>query len=107
MKNLLGIMLKYAGPSRERMSYQQGIPGRLAVQELRYLSVYFHCGRHSPESQFHAHLPPVLPLTGNCCQGQHRGVCMTAAFFTLETNSLAYVELIIQIQQLKGLADQM
>lgn len=64
MTNLLGIMLKYAGPGREGMSYQPGIPGRLAVQELRYLSVCAHCARHSPKSQLHAHLPPVLPLTG-------------------------------------------
>lgn len=52
---------------------------------------------------------PAPPLTEALALGLYSGsFCMTEALFTLETNSLQYVYLIlIQIQELKSLTDEM
>lgn len=57
------------------------------------------------------HLQSVCPTTDGYtwCLGLYSGrCCMIEALFTLETNSLPYMYLIlIQIQELKSLADEM
>jgi len=101
MTNSWGKMLKYAGPGRGRMSCCQGVLGRLAVRD-------FHCGQHLRSHEVTVWLAfKACPTTDrcSCCHGACSGFGTTEALFTLETNSLGYVELIIQKQQLKGLAD--